>query len=109
MKKIIIGLGLFFFIVFVPQNADASTSNFLSKHGITWTFTENVEYGQFANGDYWVLGPVTISSISPDFDGLSNGWQVNPSVSSSHGFDAGCKNDNFDASLVPNLPYTATG
>lgn len=38
----------------------------ISQYGITWTFDTEYEYGQFANGDYWVLGPVTITRIEPD-------------------------------------------
>ncbi|MEN9921449.1 MAG: hypothetical protein RLZZ517_427 [Candidatus Parcubacteria bacterium] len=36
------------------------------KHGdITWTFSSAVKCGQFANGEPWVVGPVTVTSISP--------------------------------------------
>lgn len=29
----------------------------ISQYGITWIFDQDYEYGQFANGDYWVVGP----------------------------------------------------
>jgi len=32
---------------------------------ITWTFDSEKEIGRFVNGDFWVLGPVTITNISP--------------------------------------------
>ena len=46
------------------------TARSLTRGGITWGFTHDVTYGQYANGDYWVLGGalggVEVSSISPD-------------------------------------------
>jgi hypothetical protein len=57
----------------------AATS--VSQYGITWWFSADRPVGQFANGDWWVLGPVTITNISPktgdagvDF---SNGSMIN--------------------------------
>jgi len=44
------------------QNQIASS---LTKDGITWTFSAPVRVGQFVNGDYYVVGPATIISISP--------------------------------------------
>lgn len=45
------------------------TTRSLTRGGITWGFTHDVTYGQYANGDYWVLGNVNggveLSSISP--------------------------------------------
>lgn len=49
-------------VVKSPQ-ARADTS--VSQYGITWRFLEDKEVGRFANGDYWVVGPVTITSITP--------------------------------------------
>jgi len=43
--------------------ANAATTNSISQFGITWTFNQQHEFGQFANGDYWVVGPVTIVAI----------------------------------------------
>jgi len=55
----------------------------ITQEGITWTFDKPYETGQFANqNDWWVIGPVTIVKISPDFDGTYNGWEVNPSSTS---------------------------
>ncbi|MBN2005857.1 MAG: hypothetical protein JXA21_21040 [Anaerolineae bacterium] len=50
----------------VMIDAQAAMTNTLTQYGITWTFDRVYEYGQFANGDYWVLGPVTITRIEPD-------------------------------------------
>ena len=43
----------------------SATGTSLSQYGITWTFREEVEYGTFVNGDYWVVGPVEIVHIDP--------------------------------------------
>lgn len=56
----------------------------VTQHGISWKFSADVTVGQFANGDYWVLGPVTIVGIIPASsisDGRTiNGSMVNPAA-----------------------------
>ena len=79
----------------------------ITKDGITFYFSGEQTIGKFANGDYWVLAPVTIARITPDFDGHNNGWEVNPVVEGGHGFQDGGYGGGFDPSLVPALPYTA--
>ena len=37
----------------------------LSQYGITWKFAQPVMSGQFVNGDWWVVGPVTLVSVAP--------------------------------------------
>jgi hypothetical protein len=81
----------------------------ITQYGITWTFSEAREHGTYANGDFWVVGPVTITSITPYFTGAANGWEVNPQVRTKQGLQDGCYNGgtSFDATLVPALPYLA--
>ncbi len=76
----------------------------VEQYGITWTFDREYPVGQFANGDYWVLGPVVIERIEPDFDGERHGWEVNPVVRGGQGFRKG---PGFDPARVPALPYRA--
>ena len=45
--------------------AAASAVSKISQYGITWTFEGKHASGQFANGDYWVIGPVRIIRIDP--------------------------------------------
>ncbi|NLW84237.1 MAG: cadherin-like domain-containing protein [Phycisphaerae bacterium] len=72
----------------------------IEQWGIRWTFDKNISlngapntyrYGQFVNGDYWVVGPVNITGISPEFrigDGATefegwavpDGWHINGSM-----------------------------
>ncbi len=81
----------------------------VTQRGITFTFNTNYEVGTFANGDYWVWGPVTITAMTPAYTGSENGWEVNPEVGTYHGFDAVCKYETtYDSTRVPSLPYTST-
>ena len=43
----------------------AETVSQLSQYGITWTFSGQYKSGQFANGEYWVVGPVSVIGINP--------------------------------------------
>ena len=50
------------------QNAlpgDLPLQDSVSIDGITWTFSQAVPVGRFVNGDYYVVGPVTIVNIDP--------------------------------------------
>ena len=65
-------LGLFAIAVFIghlcasgASVAALSTQSSITKDSITWTFSQAVPVGQFVNGDYYVVGPVTVTSISP--------------------------------------------
>ncbi len=49
----------------MSSRLDALTTTSLSQFGITWNFSQPVTYGQFVNGDYWVIGPVMVTSVSP--------------------------------------------
>lgn len=71
----------------------------LSRFGITWYFNRplaaGTEYGQYANGDYWVAGPVSIIYIDPiswqsRTKRVLNGSMINPSPKSGamQGYDS---------------------
>jgi len=77
--------------------ADVSLTTSITQYGITWTFAAPVKYGQFANGDYWVVDPgdgVKIIKINPGHvvhtDGVRhmNGSMLNPK-DATQGFDSG--------------------
>jgi len=38
----------------------------ISQHGITWTFDRPYPCGRFITGDWWVVGPVRVVSVSPE-------------------------------------------
>jgi hypothetical protein len=77
-------------LLFAPP-APAAIQRSVSQNGITWTFSSDNLVGQFCNGDWWVVGPVTITDITPasvnDGGWIKNGTQVNPPVSGSQGYD----------------------
>lgn len=95
-------------LVALPNAAHAATS--VTHNGVTFSFSEDKTVGTFATGDYWVVGPVTITAISPDYADIderwSNGWEVNPVGGNTQGFQEGCA-ATFDAEKVPALPYNA--
>ena len=70
-QRIVFILSLIVMGVVLPQLSQAATQ--VSQNGITWTFDKDYTIGQFVNGDYWVLGPVKITSIS-----ATGGSMVNP-------------------------------
>jgi len=86
-------------------SAQVPMTDTITQYGITWTFDGAYEFGRFANGDYWVVGPVTVTRITPDFDGLHHGWEVNPVPAGDQGFET--RIGSFDAALIPALPYAA--
>lgn len=48
-----------------PPLEDLPLNKSVSQYGITWTFAEPARVGQFVNGDYYVVGPVTVAAIDP--------------------------------------------
>lgn len=71
---------------------------------VTWNFADDETVGQYCNGDYWVVGPVTIISITPasvNAGGwIKNGTVVNPSAATGTG-DQGFDNTISDGTLGP--------
>lgn len=110
-KKIIISLGLFFLIAFFgfPKMSQAATS--VTQYGITWTFDTDYTVGQFVNGDYWAVGPVTIIGITPqsvDQGGrIINGSEINPDPNgTTQGYDSAMGYNIFDSQL--NVAYNVS-
>ncbi len=84
----------------------------ITQHGITWTFDEPVPVGRFVNGDYYVVGAVTITDIDPrprigdevsadeldareqggDGPFVRNGSTLNPPPAQRVGYDSGIRN-----------------
>jgi hypothetical protein len=93
----------------VAQPGTCSTVSYFSRSSnteIRWTFDKAYTCGKFANGDWWIVGPAVITSITPNYTGKYHGWEVNPLPIGAQGFD-GRNNLLFSASKVPSLPYTA--
>jgi hypothetical protein len=114
-----------------PQNIQLQigsipTTKSITQYGITWTFAEPVPFGQFVNGDFWVVDPgngVEIINITPG-DAIRTGTtqHMNGSMLNPHtalqGYD-GYYNpygyQNYDASknvgigISPSTPLTLSG
>lgn len=79
-----------------PLLVCAGTATSVSQFGFTWTFSQAKTVGQYANGDWWVVGPVTITSITPACTTDATGWtrngtMINPApgtLSPAQGFDS---------------------
>jgi len=91
------------------------TATSITKDGVTWTFSEAVPVGQFVNGDYYVVGPVTVTDISPQPTTSSpylNGSVVDlPTANGKSGFDSRLNDGTdeswwFDATLRSYPPIT---
>ena len=91
---------LFFIGLFSAAALSTVGPNWIEQWGITWKFDKNIspiaeagkyKYGTFANGDYWVVGPVTIVSISPiskvtvdgDKDAVGSSYAVGTTINGS--------------------------
>ncbi|MBD3343444.1 MAG: hypothetical protein GF401_00105 [Chitinivibrionales bacterium] len=77
----------------------------VSQYGITWYFDREYETGTFINGDYWVVGPVTIVRITPESIGGTNGSVVNP-VPRKQSYDR--RAPSYDSSRALKLPATVS-
>ncbi|HEX5052493.1 MAG TPA: hypothetical protein VFZ65_12020 [Planctomycetota bacterium] len=89
--------------------ATGTLASTVSQWGVTWQFAEPELVGQFANGDWWVIGPVSIVQITPLTHTIGtrtvNGSMINPTsiVDGFHGYDSELfhpfENDRYKASL----------
>jgi hypothetical protein len=75
------------------------------RHGITWTFNKQVPVGRFVNGDYYVVGDVTVVSIAPKPENGKNGSVLNlPPYPGNSGFDSRVRQGRYDPALRAFLP-----
>lgn len=93
----------------------SGTASSVTKDGITWTFSHRVPVGKFVTGDYYVVGPVTITAINPAPTTSSpylNGSVLDlPVANGKSGFDSRLNDGTdeswwFDASLRSYPPIT---
>ncbi|HEX5222552.1 MAG TPA: hypothetical protein VFZ59_23560, partial [Verrucomicrobiae bacterium] len=90
-----------------PALTDLPLVSSVSKDGITWMFQSPARVGQFINGDYYVVGPVTITNITPPATNGRNGSMKNlrPNPQGS-GFDSRIDAGRYNANLRVNPPLT---
>jgi hypothetical protein len=102
---LLVGVAL---LCFLGSSAFGSTS--ISQFGITWTFDHDYPTGQYANGDFWVVGPVNIISLTNNLHAVAiavgtnkvDGSMVNPNGGSSQGYDS--RQSGYNAPLNKGLP-----
>ena len=78
--------GAFLAVAFLQ--AGAATS--VEQYGITWTFKGDHPLGQYANGDFWVVGPVRIIAIENTYHPVEKGLdgsEINPDGGEGQGYD----------------------
>ncbi len=111
----------------VPTLEELPLEERITQHGITWTFEQAVRVGRFVNGDYYVVGSVTITQIDPKplwgdevgeiidkssvresrYPGRQarNGSVLNvPSRSKKGGYDSRIPSGRYDPDLFAHLP-----
>lgn len=107
-----------------PKPQDLPLRESVSQYGITWTFAQPARVGQFINGDWYVVGPVTVSQITPkplygaeipkrQLDQMDkerpveqrvrNGFMLNPPAKTQVAYDSGVRN-YFTPALLQKLP-----
>ena len=109
-----------------PRLEDLPLKESLSQYGITWTFEKPVRVGQFVNGDYYVVGPVTVTAVDPktlrdkevpegeigadearwrknDGKFVRNGSMHNPPAKPASGLDSGIR-EYFRRELTADFP-----
>lgn len=64
----------------------------IERHGVTWTLLRAKRSGRYINGDWWVIGPVSITSITPECARedarVQHGAMLNPDpASGKQGYD----------------------
>ncbi len=108
----------------MPKPDDLPLLPSVSQYGITWTFAQPVRAGHFVNGDWYVVGPVTVTAIDPkplygnqipkfqldhmdkerpEAQRVRNGFMVNPPAEMKVAYDSGVRNW-FDPALLQKLP-----
>ena len=112
-KRYILSSALLSFLIFYSGQIACCVEK-ISQFGIEWAFDKAYPTGQFANGDYWVVGPLKIICITPEstvIDGRTiNGSMINPSLISGavQGYDSAmyaAYGPYFDARLNAGRPY----
>jgi hypothetical protein len=109
-----------------PRLEDLPLKQSVSQYGITWTFERPAHVARFINGDWYVVGPVTVMAIDPkplygseipesELDQMDkerapdkrvrNGFMLNPPAQMKVSYDSGVRNW-FDPALIQKLPVT---
>jgi hypothetical protein len=86
----------------VPKVSDLPMLDSISQYGITWRFARKMPVGRFVTGDYYVVGPAEVISITPGPEGGRNGSMLNGPTSVQSGYDS--RTIAYDANLAIKPP-----
>jgi hypothetical protein len=99
MRPRFIALGL---LVSAAVVSAAENRSAITQYGITWRFAEPAVAARFVTGDWWVVGPVTVESVTPSPTAERHGSVVNPPAGDKQGYDS--RIAGFDPSLRATFP-----
>lgn len=85
--------------IVIDANDGLSMVDSITKDGVTWRFSNPVSCGQFVTGDYYVIGKVTVVSITPAPQNNRNGSVVNPTFKQISGYDDRVDGNRFREEL----------
>jgi hypothetical protein len=95
----------------VPRLASAQTCSSVrydapsgAAHSIEFSFASPVECGQYANGDWWVVAPVQVTSITPAATTGRHGCEVNPRHFNQNPYDS--RTGNYNTATLCTVPQT---
>lgn len=67
---------------------------------VTWTFSnEHISYGTYINNENWIVGPVELVHISPEYVDGKNGSMVNIEPGNTQGFDIRMQHSEYNEDL----------
>ena len=81
-------------------------TNSLTKDGITWNFCTSVSAGRYITNDFYVVGPVLVSSITPATTTRSDGTVKNCTIL---GNSLTSSIQSIDGALSYFIPYSVSG
>lgn len=90
-----------------PEPAAGTTMlSSVTQNGTTVTFDKAYPVGQYVNGDYYVVGPATVTGYTPGWDGERNGAMVNPVWKQEQGYSATLAGYTAGLNKALSLPVT---
>jgi hypothetical protein len=64
MKRLFTIFALLWCLACMALGSTSATFTFSDATTITWTWTEDRQIGQYVTGDWWVVGPITLTSVT---------------------------------------------
>jgi hypothetical protein len=88
-----------------PPPGETQLRSSVADHGVTWTFAAPARVGRFVTGDWFVVGPATVTAIDPAPAAGRNGSVLNvPPRADRTGFDDRTEGNRYDPALALSPP-----